>query len=655
MFSAEKSNVEDSKIKILVLEDDSTLGEALKEAFSRAGHEVFLVTEPEKATSIINSEKIDMLFIDCLLPQMMGIDYVTKIRKESPKQARFKVVLMSGIYTDKDFIQDATKKTQAVGFLKKPFDLNEALKLVKVDESSRSKEESSPRKNLYQIFGRNMVSNREKRKLIEALEEVSGFDLPFVYSLLVETKSSGHLNIYGVDGNVSGVSLSNGVIVGVDIEDKTTYLGEMLIQSGYAIPEDVQEALNDKSPRRLGQRMIQGNKLSPHAFDLILTEQMNIRLSRTIVDQMIRINFASVEVEMIEPSIDSDSLSYFLHDWIASKLSAAWLKSMHMMWASYRITRSSSYREDHPALKMSLIQSLEGFLGHLDRGVTLMDLLSQPGYHEAAVHKAIHFLLTKGLISFSRSQAVVNPQEQLKTLRKINAEIQGKNHFQVVEYFGLGQETVANVSSMVDEFLPVLGEQPKDTKSEAYRLWNQVRQRVTEACTAYLDAGQRQQYKQNNLKSEAEKKLRATSLLEEAKKALELNQYSKALNFMNQVVELNPEAAQVHLYNAWAKIGNLDPSKKLQQLKDIEFELMQVPPDERYDAMFPFVTGLVQKAKGDISGARKSFEKCLALSSSMIVARRELNQLSSSARMAKQDDILNMDLKKMVSGFFKKK
>lgn len=643
--------MEDAKVKILVLEDDSTLGEALKEAFSRVGHEVYLVTQPDQATEVLNKEKIDMLFIDCLLPQIMGVDYVTNIRKELGNKARFKTVLMSGIYSDKDFIQDATKKTQAVAFLKKPFDLNEALKLVKVDEAAR-KEESSPRKNLYQIFGRTMVSTREKRKLIESLEEVSGFDLPFVYSLLVETKSSGHLNIYGADGNVSGVSFSNGVIVGVDIEDKTTYLGEMLIQSGYATPEDVQEALSDKSPRRLGQRMIQANKLSPHAFDLILTEQMNIRLSRTIVDQMIRINFASVEVEMIEPSIDSDSLSYFLHDWIASKLSSAWLKSMHMMWASYRITRSSSYREDHPALKMSLIQSLEGFLESLDRGVTLMDLLGHPGYHEAAVHKAIHFLLTKGLISFSKSQAVVSPQEQLKALRKIFADLQGKNHLQVVEYFGLGQETVATVSAMVDEFLPMLGEQPRDQKSEAYRLWGQIRARVTEACTSFLDAGQRQQFKQSNLKSEAEKKLRATSLLEEAKNALQMNQYAKAANFMGQVMDLNPSLQQAHLYNAWAKVGTLDPQKKIQQLKDIEFELMQVPPDEKYDALFPFVTGLLQKAKGDVSGARKSFEKCLALNSSMIVARRELNQLVSAG---KQEDLLNMDLKKMVSGFFKKK
>jgi DNA-binding response OmpR family regulator/tetratricopeptide (TPR) repeat protein len=651
--------VEDSKIKILVLEDDSTLGEALKEAFMRAGHNVFLVTNPDAATAVIAKEKIDYVFIDCLLPQIMGIDYILKVRKEMPVKTRFKVVLMSGIYTDKEFSNEAVKKTHASAFLRKPFELGEALKQIKREEISEDsfagtpKEETSPRKNLYSIFARNMVSNREKRKLIESLEEVSGFDLPFIYSLLVETKSSGHLNIYGNDGSVSGVSFSNGVIVGVDIEDKNTYLGEMLIQSGYCMPEDVQEALNDKSPRRLGQRLIQGNKLSPHAFDLILTEQMNIRLSRTILDDMIKINFAAADVEMIEPSIDSDSLSYFLHDWIASKLSAAWLKSMHLLWGNYRIARSASYRADHSALKMSLIESLEGFTNHIDRGVTLTELLVQPAYHEAAVHKAIHFLLTKGLIVFSKAHAVVNPAEHLKALKKIYMDIQDKNHLQVVEYFGLGQETVVTMSSMMDEFLPVLGEEPKDKKSEAYRLWGLIRTKVTEACTAFLDVGQRQQFKQSSAKSEAENKLKATQLMEDAKQALQLNQYAKAVTLMDQVGTLNPEIAQLHLYNAWAKLGNLDQQKKLQQLKDIEFELMQVPPDEKYDAIFPFVTGLLQKSRGDVFGARKSFEKALALNSSMIVARRELNQLSAIKQ--DKDDILNMDLKKMVSGFFKKK
>ncbi|MBC7371468.1 MAG: response regulator, partial [Bdellovibrionaceae bacterium] len=361
-----------------------------------------------------------------------------------------------------------------------------------------------------------------------------------------------------------------------------------------------------------------------------------------------------VDIEMIDPCIDSDSLSYFLHDWIASKLSATWLKAGHMMWINFRIAHSGTYKDDHPALKMSLVSSLEGFTSHIDRGITLAELLAVPGYNEAAVHKAVHFLLTKGMIVFTKSQTVVNPVEQLKTLKKIHAEIQNKNHLQVVEYFGLGHETVTTVSNMVDEFLPMLGDQPKDVKAEAFKLWTALRTRVTEACTSFLDVGQRQVAKQSLLKSDAEKKLKAVSLMEDAKQALQLNQYSKAAALMKQVGELHPEIAQYHLYSAWAKIGNMDIATMAKSLKDIDFDLMQVPPDEKYDAVYPFVTGLLQKTRGDLAGARKSFEKCLAMNSGMIVARRELNQLSSGTRR-KNDDILSMDLKKMVSGFFKKK
>jgi hypothetical protein len=74
----------------------------------------------------------------------------------------------------------------------------------------------------------------------------------------------------------------------------------MLIQSGYVLPENVQRVLADKSSnQKIGYRLIQGNLISPHAFDLILAEQMNVRLSRGISEQIVKINFAATEVKWI--------------------------------------------------------------------------------------------------------------------------------------------------------------------------------------------------------------------------------------------------------------------------------------------------------------------------------------------------------------------
>lgn len=638
------------KSKILILEDDESIGAALKEVLSREGHDVFLATRPDEAKEIFSSHAgIEYLFCDCLLPQMTGLDFISQVRSGNITTP-FKVVLMSGIYTDKQFIQEATKSSQAVAFLKKPFEIEQVLKIVKKEGESRQ-EEASARKLLYQMFANPTVTSRQKRKVIESIEEVSGFDLPFLYSLLAETKSNGYLNIYDSDGGVSGVSFSNGNIVGVDVDDKTTFLGEMLIQSGFSTPTDVQNALRDKNNRRIGNYLIQNNQLSPHAFDLILMEQMNIRLVRTIGDKKIRVNFAVSEVDMTNPSIDADTLSVYLHDWIASKISVNWLKSLYMMWSGNVIVKSSTFRDDHPALSMSLVRSLEGFALKLNNQMTLTQLLDVKGYSEVAVYKAIHFLLTKGLIVFAHRTAFASPQEQLKALKKIWADLENKNGYEVVAYMETGGGGGSMESALAD-FLTLIGNKPTNTSSEVYALWNKIKKVAEDAVSSAQDTNKINTFRQASQKSEAEAKLKANSLMEEVKKALQYNQFAKALGHLSEVAKLNPQMQQLHIYSTWAKLGSVDPAKKQFILKEIELDILQIPPDERYDALFPFVMGLFNKTKGDMGAARKSFEKSVALDSTFMPARRELSLVQSQD---KKQDVFNMDLKQVVSGFFKKR
>jgi len=101
--------VELGKSKILILEDDESVGNSLRDALSRAGHHVFLASRPSQANEILSAQgQIDFLFCDCLLPQMTGLDFIKQARENYPN-VRFKVVLMSGIYGDKQFIQESTQ------------------------------------------------------------------------------------------------------------------------------------------------------------------------------------------------------------------------------------------------------------------------------------------------------------------------------------------------------------------------------------------------------------------------------------------------------------------------------------------------------------------------------------------------------------------
>lgn len=638
-------------LKILIIEDDISLGETLRDALTRKGHFPFHATKPDDAMQMVMRQSFDLFLVDCLLPNMTGIDLIKKIKDEGTFTRESKIVLMSGIYTDKTFQQESIQDTGAAGFLKKPFkieDLDQYANSIKVKKTLA---ESSPRKQLYEIFEKEKVSPREKRKLIESLEEVDGYDLPFIYSLLAETKSSGHLNIFHTSGGVSGVSFSGGSIVGVDVEDQSTFLGHMLIQSGYLATDDLQEVLKDKSPRKIGQKLIDSCKISPHAFDLILAEQMNVRLTRTIVEGKVKVNFVATEVESVAAAIDSEALLQYLHDWVASKLPIAWLESLYLMWSGQKILKTAIWKPDHAAFKTSFIKRLQNFPSRFDTAVTLNELLAVEGYDPISVHKALHLMLLKGLIMFSSEKVSFDSTSQRQHLKKIENQIEGKNSEEVLALF---QELLRGKPDTVwiDEFMKFVGPAPED--SEVLKIWSKIRDRFDKAIRIRWEQSN-EEVTQIRQKERAEMRLSGIQRLDEVKAQLQLNQFKKAAELLKSIKHLE-DLPGGRIYKAWVQLGNLDTIKKTGQLKEIELELMQIPPDERYDALYLFVLGLYQKAKGESAAAKKSFEKSLAINPSLLVSKRELSLIDSAAsNKHPQQDIFNMDLKDVVAGFFKKK
>ncbi|MBL7670365.1 MAG: response regulator [Bdellovibrionaceae bacterium] len=641
-------------IRILIVDDDSSLGEALKEGLSRQGHEAVWVTKPEEALDLFHKQKFDFLLVDCLLPQMTGLELIEKAHGHSKSQ--FRPILMSGIYTDKVFVQEAIQKSQAIAFLKKPFDLADVSNLLKREVVQKA--DSPVHKHIYQIFSKEKVSVREKKALIDSLEDVSGYDLPLIYSLLCETKSTGYLNIYYPDGGISGVTFCSGSICSVDIEDKTTSIGHMLIQSGYITDEDLQTGLNDKSKKRLGVRLVQGNLLSPHAVDLIMTEQMNVRLSRTITSDRLKINFAVTENELTEPSIDSNQLLRYLHDWVASKIPVNWLKSLYLKWLGSKIILNSSLRSDHPAFQMSLLHALDGFEERLRQGTSLGQILSVPGYQETAVFKGIHFLLLRGLIYLSSKTEFKDEAEQLICLKAIKAQVNGKSRSDILTLLGTWEGGDSQVN--IQETIASLGPKPTGAQTEVGRLWIEL-QGLFEGTGKSgekpegLQAGKLPGKRVNLPKVDpAEALLKANQYIEQVKKELSFSQFEKAAASLQMALSLVPDLFQSHLYHAWIKLGSLGSKSEKFKIKEIELDLMQVPPDERYDALYPFVLGLFLKAQGDHVGAKKSFQKAIALDGAFLMARRELGTLEAAAKPQKQD-IFTMDLKQVVSGFFNPK
>ncbi len=102
--------------KILVVEDDSELQEALVDTLSLNGFEVMSVSSAEEAISMLNDE-IGMVFTDIRMDGMDGYDLMMRIRAAKPY---LPIVLMTAYGTIEQAVD--AMKAGAVDYIVKPFE-----------------------------------------------------------------------------------------------------------------------------------------------------------------------------------------------------------------------------------------------------------------------------------------------------------------------------------------------------------------------------------------------------------------------------------------------------------------------------------------------------------------------------------------------------
>lgn len=637
--------------KILILEDDTSLQQSLKALLTRAGHSVLLTSRSEEAQEILKSQNISTLIVDCLLPGASGVDFVSQEVRPLFPTGKLDVILMSGLFTDPSFIKDSLRSTQAIAFLKKPFENEEILQHIRhVQTSSEGsvREEIHPRKALYQLLAKSKVTHREKKKAIEALEEIHGFDLLFIYSLLSESQATGHLNMTTVNGDVQGVSFAQGKIVSVDILDQETQIGKLLLESGHLLPEDLEVVLKSSGGKKLGQKLIDAQMISPHAFNIALANQMSIRLSRTIADTFLKVNFVSTELELTSPHLDRTILSQYFHDWLNSKVTTDWLKNHFVQFSQNRLVPVATLEDSHDVFSFQLFQKIPNFLKHLKESTSVDHLLSKASDLEASYLRALHLLLIKGLVGLDEIRVHRSKEELKILLNKIEESLNKTSPEQMIH--------------SLSQLLGVTAQEPRELLQEFKKNFEQVEQGTSlelkpqyQRVLNQLESSQLREMTntQDLARFELERRMKAGSLFEEAKTFLQRSDYKKAKALLTQVRELDPQADKVVLYLIWSELGQMEGTRaRAEAIGRVDVMMLEIPPEDKFDSLYHFVVGLVGKVKGNLPVARKSFEKALAMDSSFLPARRELSVLNSAPGKA---DVLHGDLTSLIGSFFKKK
>lgn len=112
-------------MKILVVDDEQLVRWFMERALCKSGHEVITASNVSDATEKLNSEDIDLLFVDLRMPHGNGLEMVKKVVS---LQKKIKIVVCSAFITaelEEEF------KDKGIYVLKKPFKLDELNSVVR--------------------------------------------------------------------------------------------------------------------------------------------------------------------------------------------------------------------------------------------------------------------------------------------------------------------------------------------------------------------------------------------------------------------------------------------------------------------------------------------------------------------------------------------
>ncbi|MFW5754456.1 MAG: response regulator, partial [Marinilabiliaceae bacterium] len=112
--------------KILVIDDQKSIRNTLKDILEYEGHEVVLAQDGPEGLEQFDNDKFDVVLLDIKMPEMDGMEVLDKIME---KASDIPVIMISG-HGNIDTAVDAIKKG-AYDFIEKPLDLNRLLVTIR--------------------------------------------------------------------------------------------------------------------------------------------------------------------------------------------------------------------------------------------------------------------------------------------------------------------------------------------------------------------------------------------------------------------------------------------------------------------------------------------------------------------------------------------
>lgn len=115
-----------AKKKILLVEDDRVLCDAISKKLDKEGFDIVLAYNGEEGLNEANTKNPDLILLDILMPKMDGLTMLKKLRESGSKTPVIILTNLSG----KEKISEAVKNNVAGYLIKSNYSLEDIVGLI---------------------------------------------------------------------------------------------------------------------------------------------------------------------------------------------------------------------------------------------------------------------------------------------------------------------------------------------------------------------------------------------------------------------------------------------------------------------------------------------------------------------------------------------
>ncbi len=457
------------------------------------------------------------------------------------------------------------------------------------EEIGQQEIQPSPRKELYDVFSHPEYSVRQQKKVIEALDDIDGFDITFVISHILNIELMGHLNIVSQANEVSGITFGKGFISYIDLPDKNTYFGTLLLEEGMIKQSDLTEAIS-QTELQLGQYLLRKKVITEQQISEIFARQMRLRLSKLICDHSFKINF----LEVAEPAfpVHISQLDYYniCHDWIAGRFGHAWLSIHFLPWENDEIVLVTGARNFDSIFQMPMLLQLPSLITDLKNKLSIKDLKEKYVENQIMFLKSIYFLSMTSLITFKSNSE--KHGKKLKKLESIYLELKGKKDADLAKSLSiLTKLNEADTEAVYLSFMKLIEDNASDEevsfKNELIKIGlSSLSYKKPAAAKGIASASQ----------ITSDITARAVANVQQD---LLTGKYYEAMGKLKKIYVGTETVPSTKLYLIWAKISHALAVKVRINLAACENELIQVLPEDKETAEYYYVRAMFEKLKND--------------------------------------------------------